>query len=91
MFVFSNPIDVSMKYEIYKNNVLVKEMQVRAPNIVHKMNFMDLIEQCRREAAPMRVRFSKMDTIFNTLEQKSKQLENDIQFANSEHIRLFGE
>ena len=91
MFVFSNPIDVSMKYEIYKNNVLVKEMQVRAPDIVHKVNFMDLVEQCRCEAAPMCVRFSKMDTIFDTLEQKSKQLENDIRFANSEHIRLFGE
>lgn len=68
--------------EIYLNDDLVQRQTIQAPHIIHKSQYLNLIQQIANDKRPMKFRMIKPDIIWDQFEQKQKVLNNYIEFSN---------
>jgi hypothetical protein len=79
-----------MTYEIYVDQQLVTRQMSNAPVMVHKSQYIDLINQLSGDKRPMRFKIIKPDVIWDEFEQKRKTIDNYIEYRNIPYINKYG-
>lgn len=79
-----------MTYEIYIDQKMVTRQISDAPAMIHKSQYLDLINQLSEDNRPMRFKIIKYDVIWDEIEQKRKTLENYIEYRNMPYINKYG-
>ena len=75
--------DISeMIYEIYIGDQLVNRETIQAPFMIHKSQYLNLIQQVANDTRPMKFKIIKQEIIWDEFEQKQKILNNYIEFSN---------
>ena len=76
--------DISeMTYEIYIGDQLVNRETIQAPFMIHKSQYLNLIQQVANDTRPMKFKIIKQEQIWDSFEQKTKILNNYIEFSNN--------
>ena len=76
--------DISeMTYEIYIGDQLVNRETIQAPFMIHKSQYLNLIQQVANDNRPMKFKIIKQEQIWDEFEQKTKILNNYIEFSNN--------
>ena len=69
-------------YEIWLGNELIHREQVRAPEDMLKMMFLNYVQQMAGRREPMHLRMSGQDIIWDEFEQKQKVIPKRIDYWN---------
>lgn len=72
-----------MTYEIYIGDQLVNRETIQAPFMIHKSQYLNLIQQVANDNRPMKFKIIKQEIIYDEFEQKQKILNNYIEFSNN--------
>lgn len=73
-------------FEIYIEDKLVNKQAMQAPKEMLMANFIQTVNQIARDNRPMKIRMSRIETIWDEFENKQKALENEVIFGNSAMI-----
>jgi len=78
-------------YEIYIDTQLVNKQTSVAPTMVHKAQYMELIQELSNDSRPMRFKIIAEDeVIWDEIEQKHKSISNYLEFKNNAYLDKYG-
>lgn len=85
---FSMGMDIyEASIEVYLGDKLIQKQSMKSPRIILEQQFMSLVEQVSNDERPIRIKMTVPDIIWDTFEQKTKTLNNYIEFYNKGDIK----
>ena len=84
MFSFNDMFETyKVTFEIYFEDKLVEQQTMQAPKELLMANFIQTANQIIEDVRPIKIKMSRLETIWDNFENKQKVVTNNIIFSNN--------
>ena len=85
--IFGNVFETyEVTFEIYIEDKLANKQIMQAPKEMLIANFLQTAEQIQYDKRPVKIRMTRLDTVWDDFENKQKTLTNEVAFINNAMI-----
>ncbi len=70
-------------FEIYIEDKIAQKQSMQAPKEFLIINFINTAKQIRNDQRPMKIKMIRPEIIWDSIEQKQKTLNNEIELSNN--------